>query len=144
MGVRERVEATTSGNDNLTKATRQEAANLVDAPLGRRAQLLGGKSKKTLSDLKNGRKTPRRAPAKDALEECDLTLDGSEEEDVHGRPNPKKARMQLDRDNAEEDANVSGHDGEGADEAMQVLCGSDEKTVTKRGRKTPTDNKKKF
>jgi hypothetical protein len=143
MGVRERIEAITSGNDNLAKATRQEAANLVDASLGRCAQLLGGKSKKTLSDLKNGRKTPRRASAKDALEEYDLTLDGSEEEDVHGRPNPKKARMQLDRNDAEEDANIPGYDSEGADEAMQVLCGSDEKTVTKRGRKITYGQQKK-
>jgi hypothetical protein len=46
MGVREHVEAMMTGNENLVTVTRLEAANLVGASLGRRAGLLGGKSKK--------------------------------------------------------------------------------------------------
>jgi hypothetical protein len=76
-----------------------------------------GSQKKNLSDLKRRRKTPRRTPAKDALQDFDLTHSASKEEDVHGRPNPKKARMRLDRNDTEEGSGMSGYDSQGADEA---------------------------
>ena len=131
------------GNENLATAIRQEAANLVDASLGCCAELLGGKSKKSLSDLKRVKQTPRRATARDALEDFDLTHSGSEEENAHGRPSSKKARMRLDRNDAEEGADIAGCDSEGADEAKQVLSGSGEKTTIKRGRKETYGQQKK-
>jgi hypothetical protein len=78
------------------------------------------------------------------LGEFDLTHSGSEEEDVHGRPSSKKVRMRLDRNDAEEDTDIAGHDSEGADDAKQVLSGSGEKNDNQKGaERNPRTTKKR-
>jgi hypothetical protein len=128
-GRRERMRTIINGSENIAAATRKEAANLIEASLGKCSELLGKASTKSVSQLK--RNTCRRAPAKDIFEGLDLTVDGDEwgevsDGGVHGRPSSKKARMTLTRD-AEEDADIEGYSSDGAEEARSMLDSSEKK-----------------
>jgi hypothetical protein len=134
------------GTENLLLANRREASNLVDASLGRCASLLGAASKKSLAELKT-QKTSRRSSAKDALESIDLSgLSGDDDRDgelqIHGRPSAKKARMTLERKEAEEDDDIGGCDSDGADEARTILNDSGKRRQGRSRQKSNTERKK--
>jgi hypothetical protein len=130
------------GTENLLLANRREASNLVDASLGRCAALLGATSKKSLAQLKT-QKTSRRSSAKDALESIDLSgLSGDDEVQIHGRPSSKKARMTLERNDAEEDDDIDGYNSDGADEARTMLDDSGKRRQGRSRQQSNADRRK--